>query len=143
MEKRIIKNESGMTLVEILIVITLIAIAGSFVVGKLLERLNEGKVQSAGIQINNFKTQIEDYRRYCNQYPTTDQGLEALTAKPTAAPDCPNYPASAFLDKLPKDPWGVSYFYESDGKTYVITSYGADTKEGGEGFDKDIKSNEL
>lgn len=145
MLKKIIRNQRGFSLMEILIVITLIALGGSFVVGQLMDRLDEGNFNGAKIQINSLKEQLEDYRRYCNQYPTSDQGLEALVAKPTAAPDCPNYPASAFLreGKLPKDPWGNAFLYESDGTKFVITSYGKDGKEGGEKFSADIKSNEL
>jgi general secretion pathway protein G len=139
------QKQAGFTLVEILIVITLIAVAGTFVVGQLIDRLDEGNQMAAKAQIGNFKTIMEDYRRYCNQYPTSDQGLEALINKPTAAPDCPNYPASGFLQdkKVPMDPWGHPYIYESDGKSFVITSLGKDGKEGGTGADKDIKSNEL
>ena len=132
---------------EILIVMTLVALGGSFVVGQLFARLEEGKIQSAKIQISAFKQQLEDYRRYCNQYPTTTQGLEALMQKPTAAPDCPSYPASGFIgntSKLPKDPWDHDYNYEQlDNQKYRITSYGSDSKEGGEKGAADIKSDEL
>jgi general secretion pathway protein G len=138
------RNESGMSLIEILIVITLIAVAGSFVAGRVLDSLQEGNVKAATAQINGLKTVMEDYRRLCNQYPTTEQNLEALVSKPTSAPECTNYPASSFLPdgKIPNDPWGKPYVYESDGKKYVIMSYGRDGVEGGEGHDKDIKSNE-
>lgn len=142
--KRTLRNQKGFSLMEILIVITLIAMGGTFVVGQLVARLDEGNVSGAKIQMQSFKQLLEDYRRYCNQYPTSDQGLEALVAKPTAAPDCPNYPAAGFLDgKLPKDPWGHPYLYESDGTKYVISSYAKDGKEGGEGTSADIKSTDL
>jgi len=142
--RNVARNESGMSLIEILIVITLIAVAGSFVATQVFDRLQEGNASAAKAQINGLKSMMEDYRRYCNQYPTTEQNLDALVAKPTTAPECPNYPASAFIadGKIPKDPWTTPYLYESDGKKYVITSFGKDGKEGGEGFDKDIKSNE-
>lgn len=142
-----LSNQQGFSLIEILIVISLIAVAGTFVVNQLLARLDEGNVNAAKIQINQYKQLLEDYRRYCSGYPTTEQGLEALVAKPTGAPDCPNYPASGFIQggKVPTDPWGTAYLYESadGGKTYVITSLGSDRKEAGENFAKDIKSNEL
>ncbi len=137
-------NQKGMSLIEILIVITLIAVAGSFVATKVFDRMQEGNQMAAKAQINGLKSMMEDYRRYCNQYPTTDQNLDALIAKPTSAPECKNYPASAFIadGRVPKDPWGNPYNYESDGKTYLITSYGQDGKPEGDNFDKDIKSNE-
>ncbi len=144
---RILRNQRGFSLMEILIVISLIAVAGTFVVNQLLSRLDEGNYSAAKTQIAQIKTMLEDYKRYCSIYPTTDQGLEALVAKPTAAPDCANYPASGFIQggKLPVDPWGAPYMYESpdNGRTYVITSYGNDKAENGEGFAKDIKSNEI
>lgn len=139
-------SQQGMSLIEILIVISLIAVAGSFVAGQFFDRLQEGNQQAAKIQMNNFKSLLEDYRRYCQTYPTEAQGLEALIAKPASAPDCPSYPAGAFIKdgKLPADPWATPYLYQSadEGRTFVITSYGRDRKEGGEGFDRDIKSNE-
>lgn len=137
-------NESGMSLIEILIVITLIAVAGSFVATKVFDRMQEGNQMAAKAQINGLKSMLEDYRRYCNQYPTTDQNLDALVAKPTSEPQCANYPASAFIadGRVPLDPWSKPYQYESDGKKYLITSYGQDGKPEGENFDKDIKSNE-
>lgn len=143
---KVLKDNAGFSLVEIMIVIALIAVAGTFVTGQLIARMNEGYQTTAKTQMNGFKQMLEDYRRYCGIYPTTNQGLDALVAKPTSAPDCPNYPASGFLQdgKLPTDPWGTPYVYESpdDGRTFVITSLGADHRPGGEGFDKDLKSNE-
>ncbi|MGZ6290537.1 MAG: type II secretion system major pseudopilin GspG [Bdellovibrionota bacterium] len=144
-ERVLLQNQQGFSLIEILIVMSLIAIAGTFVMNKLFDRMAEGNIKAAQIQISGFKGLLEDYRRYCNQYPTSDQGLEALVSKPTTAPDCPNYPSSGFLgsgSKVPVDPWGTPYVYESDGKTVLITSYGADRKADGEGYDKDIKSSD-
>ncbi len=142
--RSVMRSESGMSLIEILIVITLIAVAGSFVASKVFDRLQEGNQMAAKAQINGLKSMLEDYRRLCNNYPTSDQNLEALVSKPSSGPECPNYPASGFITdgKVPKDPWTNPYIYESDGKKYVITSLGQDGKENGEGYDKDIKSNE-
>lgn len=140
----VIKNNKGFTLLEIMIVISLLAVLGTFVVNKFLARLDEGNQQAAKIQINGFKQLLEDYRRYCNQYPTSAQGLEALLAKPTSAPECPNYPASGFIEgsKMPLDPWQHPYLYESDGNTYLITCLGKDGKNDGTGVNADLKSNE-
>lgn len=83
---------------------------------------------------------LKDFKNHCGQFPTTDQGLEALLAKPDKGPACPKYPKNAFIadGKLPKDPWGNPYDFFSDGKSFVIISYGKDGKEGGEGHDADI-----
>jgi len=143
--RKYLKSQKGFSLMEILIVITLIALAGTFVVNQLLARLDEGNINGAKIQMNAFKQLLEDYRRYCNQYPATEQGLEALISKPSLAPECKNYPASGFIQggKVPADPWGNSYLYESDGTKYTVTSLGSDGAEGGEGSKADIKSTDI
>jgi general secretion pathway protein G len=144
--QNILRSEGGMSLIEILIVITLMAVVGTIAATNVVERMNEGYRDTAKTQISALKGMLEDYRRYCNQYPTTEQGLEALVAKPTTPPECPNYPSSAFLKegKVPKDPWDRPYDYQSPdgGKSFVITCYGRDGKEGGDGADKDVHSND-
>lgn len=144
MKKMLLRTQKGFTLLEIMIVISLLAVLGTFVVGKLMDSLDEGNVKSAKIQINSIKGLLEEYRRFCNQYPTSDQGLEALLTKPTTGPECPNYPANGILDnnKMPADPWGHPYIFESDGKTYLISCLGRDGKEGGTGADADFNSKE-
>lgn len=138
------RTQKGFSLIEILIVIALIALGGAFVTNQLFDRLAEGNVSGAKIQIGQFKQLLEDYRRYCSIYPSTEMGLQALVQKPD---NCPNYPANGFISggKVPLDPWGTEYFYESpdNGKSYIITSYGSDKLENGDGYAKDIKSNEL
>jgi len=144
--KRVMRTQKGFSLIEIMIVLTLIAVAGTFVVGQLVSKLDEGNYSAATTQVRNLKTMLEEYRRYCNSYPTTEQNLDALVSRPTSLPECPNYPASGIINgKIPADPWGKPYDYVSpdNGRSYIITSWGKDGVEGGEGFDKDIKSNEI
>lgn len=141
----ILKSNRGMSLIEILIALTLLGIAGAFVASNVYDRLQEGKVESAKIQIQRLGDVLKDYRRKCNAYPTTEQGLDALLGKPTSGPECRNYPPNGFLEdkKIPTDPWDMEYYYESDGRTYTIISYGSDNLEGGEGYDADISSNDI
>lgn len=138
--KGVIRSQKGFSLIEILIALTLLAIAGSFVASKLLDKLDEGKVSAARIQLNNFDGIIKEFRRKCGFYPTTEQGLEALVTKPVGGSrECRDYPEGGFLDnQLPKDPWENDYVYESDGRTYNVYSLGADGIEGGEGKDSDL-----
>jgi general secretion pathway protein G len=142
---RLLKSQSGMSLIEILIALTLLGLAGTFVAGKVTESLAEGQVQTAKIQIRSLGERLKEFRRDCNFIPTTDQGLEALVEKPTGGRECKRYAPGGYIDggKVPKDPWDGEYIYESDGKTFTITSYGADNAEGGEGSDADIKSTDL
>lgn len=133
-------NQKGFSLIEILIALTLLGIAGTFVAGQIFDRLHEGQVRSTEIQMQNLAKQLQDYRRRCNYYPTTEQGLEALLAAPTSGRLCRNYPPNGFLEtsNLPEDPWGNTYVYTSDGRTFNIFSLGPDAEEGGEGKDADI-----
>jgi general secretion pathway protein G len=144
-EQSLINNQKGLSLIEILIALTLIGIAGTFVVGQVNNRLQEGKVESARIQIQRLGETLKDYRRKCNIYPTSEQGLDALLNRPTGGRECKRYPPEGFIEggKIPLDPWDNEFFYESDGRTFTIISYGADGAEGGDGFDADINSNDM
>ncbi|WP_419172362.1 type II secretion system major pseudopilin GspG [Halobacteriovorax sp.] len=135
-----LKNQAGMTLIEILIALTLISLMGTFIAGKVFDSLEEGRVKSANIQMKSLESLLKDFRRKCNFYPTTEQGLEALISKPSGGRECRNYPPNGFIDadEIPLDPWDMEYVYTSDGKTYNIMSYGNDNEEGGEGFAKDL-----
>lgn len=140
-------NQKGFSLVEILIGLTLIAIAGTFVAGKIFEQLQEGQITSTKIQIRNLGGLLQEYRRKCGTYPTTDQGLQALLEKPTGGRECKRYPNGGFIGggnpKVPVDAWENDFVYESDGRTYTIISYGNDGFEGGEGADADISSADI
>jgi general secretion pathway protein G len=138
--KTILNSQRGMSLVEILIALTLLAVAGTFVTLNVLENLDEGNIKAAKIQITNFKGILKDYRRKCNSYPTTDQGLDALIEKPTSGKECARWTPFLDGDSIPRDPWDGEYDYESDGKDYTITSYGSDGVEGGEGVEADISN---
>ncbi len=144
--RTIAKNsERGMSLVEILIALTLMGIAGTFVAGKVYERLEEGQIQSAKIQLRALGDRIKEFRRDCSYYPTSDQGLDALLEKPTGGRECKRYANGGYIDggKVPKDPWDYDFQYESDGKSFDIITFGADGVEGGEGVDADIRLKDL
>ena len=139
-EKTLVQNQKGFSLIEILIALTLLAVAGTFVVGRFMDSLNEGQVKSTKIQMSNLDARLKDFRRKCGFYPTTEQGLEALVTKPTSGRECKDYPANGFIEgeQVPKDPWDNDFIYESDGKTINIYSYGPDGEAGGEKNDADI-----
>lgn len=143
--KTIIKSQQGMSLIEILIALTLLALAGTFVGGKVFDQLQEGKVQSAKIQIKSLSERLKEFRRDCNFLPGTDQGLDALIDKPTGGRECKRYAPGGYIEggKVPQDPWDNEFIYESDGKTFSIISLGADNAEGGEGADADLNSKDL
>jgi general secretion pathway protein G len=142
---KLIKNQQGLSLIEILIALTLLALAGTFVGGQVFDNLQEGKVQTAKIQIKSISDRLKEFRRDCGYFPTSDQGLDALLEKPTGGRECKRYAPSGYIEggKVPLDPWDNEFIYESDGKTFTIISLGADNAEGGEGSDADINSKDL
>ncbi len=143
--RTILNSQRGMSLVEILIAITLLGVVGTIVVSNVLDNLREGEVNSTKIQIKSIGNILLDYKRKCGLYPTSDQGLDALVAPPTSGRECKRYPPNGFVKdgKIPQDPWGNDFIYESDGRTYTIISLGVDGIEGGEGYDADLNSNDL
>jgi general secretion pathway protein G len=143
--KIILKSQAGMSLIEILIALTLLALAGTFVGGRVFEQLQEGKVSSARIQIKSLADRLKEFRRDCNFLPTTDMGLDALISKPEGGRECKRYAPGGYIEggKVPLDPWDSEFIYESDGKTFEIKSLGADNAEGGEGSDADISSKDI
>ena len=120
--KVIARSNRGFSLVEILVALTLLAIAGSFVAGKIYESLEEGKRTSTNIQMQNLAGRLKEFRRHCNFYPTTDQGLEALISKPTGGKECKNYAPNGYIDgdEIPDDPWGEPFIYESDNNKFTL-----------------------
>jgi len=140
--QEILRNSRGFSLVEILIALTLLGLAGTFVASKMFQQFHEGRVSAAKIQMNGYKQALMDFKRKCSFYPTTEQGLESLVSKPTAGRECRSYPPNGFIDRIEKDPWDFDYIYESDGRKISIYSTGSDGVEGGEGEEADIYLND-
>ncbi len=142
---RLARSEAGFTLTEMLIVIALIALVGTFVTTNVISRYQRSKVDATKIQIKQLGVILDDFRRECGFYPTTDQGLDALVKKPTAGRDCKNYDPEGYIKggKLPNDGFGQPFAYEGDGNRYILKSLGNDSAEGGEGIDADISSNDV
>ncbi len=137
--KQTLSSEQGFSLIEILIALTLLATASTFVAGKMFQSHHEGMVSSAKIQMQSLSERLKEFRRHCNSFPTGEQGLEALVSKPSGGKECKRYAPEGYIDgELPLDPWDNDFIYESNGKTFNISSYGADMEEGGEGNDADI-----
>ena len=139
------KNAAGFSLIEILVALTLLALTGSFVANKIFDIKVEGEIEVAKTQMSNLKGVLQNYRRKCGSYPTTEQGLNALLAAPTIEPKCKSYPPDGFIEdgKIPLDPWDEEYFYQSDGRKLSLYTYGPDRSEGGENYDQDIHLKDL
>ncbi|HWU97059.1 MAG TPA: type II secretion system major pseudopilin GspG [Oxalicibacterium sp.] len=135
----------GFTLIEIMVVVVIMSILAVLVVPKLLGRTDDARIAATKQDIATVMQALKLYRLDNHRYPTTEQGLAALVAKPTSGPAAPGWKEGGYLDKLPKDPWGSPYQYLSPGIKGEIDvfSFGADGQSGGEGNDADISSWDL
>ncbi len=140
---RMMKNrmqQSGFTLVEIMVVVIIIGLLAGIVVPNVMDNLDKANVQKARADFSSLQTALKLYRIDNFNYPTTEQGLEALVTKSSIAPVPRNFKASGYIDNLNKDPWGNDYQYMSpgEGHEYDIYSLGADGVSGGEGQNADV-----
>ena len=137
------KTTSGFTLIEILIVVVILGILGAVVVPNILSRPDTARIQAAQTDLRALSQTLEIYRLDNFQYPSSEQGLESLVDRPSGFPEPKNWNPEGYLKKIPTDPWGSPYLYEKTGSSYSLISLGADGQEGGEGFDADIRLNDL
>ncbi|SRR6266540_669541 len=132
--------ERGFTLVEVLVVITIIALIMALVGPRVLNYLAEAKVKAAKIQIESLSSALDLYFLDTGQHPSSSEGLNVLVQRPGAVAGW-NGP---YLrgNVVPSDPWGRPYIYRSPGQNgaYDIMSYGSDGQEGGTGVAADIVS---
>lgn len=135
---RLAASEQGFTLIELMVVILIIGLLATIVVQNLRGATDKAKRIKAEADISAFKTALDRYYLDNGSYPTTDQGLAALVAAPTTGKIPTDYPEGGYIEKVPNDPWGNPYFYQSDGNSYVLKSFGADGVEGGAGKNADI-----
>jgi general secretion pathway protein G len=133
-------GERGFTLVEILVVITIIGLIMALVGPRVLNYLSESKAKAAKIQIESFSTALDLYFLDVGRYPSSSEGLAALVQRPGGIQTWNGpYLRSA---TVPNDPWNRPYIYRSPGEhgAYDIISYGADGQEGGSGSAADVVS---
>jgi general secretion pathway protein G len=133
-------HQAGFTLVEIMVVVIIIGLLAGIVVPNVMDNLDKANVQKARADFSSLQTALKLYRIDNFNYPTTEQGLEALVTKSSIAPVPRNFKASGYIDNLNKDPWGNEYQYMSpgEGHEYDIYSLGADGVSGGEGQNADV-----
>lgn len=134
------RGEDGYTLIEILVVITIIGLVVGLIGPRVLNYLGESKVKTARIQIQGFSSALDLYYLDTGRYPSGAEGLGALVQRGGNAASW-NGP---YLKggNVPNDPWGKAYVYRSPGEhgAYDIVSYGADGQEGGTGTASDVTS---
>jgi general secretion pathway protein G len=141
-KKLVVQSQRGFSLIEIMIVMTLLGLIGTFAVRNYMASREEGYRRGTKVLMQQLKTALDDFYRTCNAYPTTTQGLDALIVKPDT---CKDWDPNGYLSskKVPTDAWGRAFNYVcDDGRHFILKSLGASGKEGGEGNDKPISTDD-
>jgi len=137
-------NARGFTLIELMVVIVILGILAGLIVPRIMGRPDEARRAKARIQIESLETALKLYKLDNGNYPTTEQGLQALVEPPSAGTPLKNWRQGGYLEKgrVPKDPWDRDFVYISPGVhgDYDLSSRGADGEPEGEGKNKDINS---
>lgn len=132
--------QRGLTLIEIMVVVAILGILAAIIVPNIMGRVDDARITAAKNDVRALVNALKLYRLDNATYPSTEQGLQALTRKPESG----NVPSNwrVYLERLPRDPWGNDYQYLNPGVHGEIDvfSLGADKQPGGEGNDADIGS---
>ena len=133
-------RQNGFTLIELMVVLVIIGVLAALIVPNMLDRADDARVTAARTDVNNLMQALKLYKLDNLRYPSGEQGLQSLVAKPTAGVIPPNW--RPYLDKLPSDPWGHPYQFANPGLKGEIDvySFGADGVVGGEKTNADIGS---
>jgi general secretion pathway protein G len=147
MTKRTAVDQRGFTLIEIMVVIVILGILAGLIIPRIMGRPEEARRMKARIQLESLETALKLYKLDNGNYPSTEQGLQALVEAPTVGVLPRAWRKGGYLEKgkVPMDPWGNEYVYLSPGLhgDYDLTSYGSDRQPGGEDKDRDVNSWEL
>ena len=142
MLKRLKSDESGLTLIEITIVIVILGLLASFIAPRVLNAPDKAKVAKAKLEIGALETALGGYAIDIGDYPTVEQNLQALWQVPNPEPE--NWSGPYINKPIFTDPWGNNYIYVYPGTRagydYDLSSLGKDGKEGGTDFNTDVTS---
>ncbi|MDJ0938922.1 MAG: type II secretion system major pseudopilin GspG [Woeseiaceae bacterium] len=129
----------GFTLIEIMVVVIIIGLLAAIVAPQVIGNIDKAQVTKAKVEIEAIEDAMKFYRLDNFQYPTTEQGIEALVSQPND-PSIRNWRPGGYLEEVPRDPWGNPYQYLNPGNNGEIDIYtlGRDGRPGGEGIDADI-----
>lgn len=129
----------GFTLLELLVVLVILGLLAGYVAPKYFSQIGKSEAKVAKAQIDAFDKALGQYRIDVGRYPTSEQGLVALVAKPSSEP---KWSGPYLAKQVPLDPWGKPYIYRYPGQhgEYDLYSLGKDGAPGGSGESADITS---
>lgn len=137
-----LRKRRGLTLIELVVVLIVIGLLAGLVAPQILGRVSDAKITTAKTQIELLGVALENYRLDNGVYPSTQQGLGALRAKPSGVPDARNWRGPYLKKAVPADPWGRAYLYKSPGDKdqagFDLMTPGRDGQPGGSGEDADL-----
>ncbi len=130
----------GFSLIEILVVVVIIGILAAVVVPRVMDEPDRARITKAQQDVQALVTALNMYKLDNFNYPSSEQGLEALVREPSGQPEAPNWKPGGYIDRLPTDPWGRDYQYLNPGVHGEIDvwSFGANGMPGGEGINAEI-----
>lgn len=136
------QRSGGFTLLELIVVVTILAILMGVVAPRIMDAPDKARQSRAKADMKALATALQGYKLDNFNYPSTQQGMEALVRKPSGAPEAPNWKNGGYLasNEVPKDPWGRPYLYVSPGQhgDFDVYTLGADGKPGGDNYDADL-----
>jgi len=137
-----LRREKGFTLLELMVVVTIIAILAGAVTLQIWNKVENARRARAVQDIKTLEDAVDLYAADNGAPPSQEQGLAALSEKPGSPPLPRNWDGPYLKKRLPKDPWGQEYVYVCPGQlnpnSYDIISYGDDGQPGGTGKDEDV-----
>ena len=131
---------AGVTLIEMLVVVTIIALFAAIVGPRLLHRGDQARVVAARQQISDIQLVLSQYKLDTGTFPSQEQGLTALRVQPSGMEQ---WHGPYLVKDLGNDSWGHPYVYNypgDHGDEPDVMSYGADGQPGGDGLNADVVS---
>ncbi len=138
--RRMMSSTAGFTLIEIMVVVFILGLLVALVAPKIIGRTDDARVTKAKADVKAIEEALNLFKLDNGFYPSSGEGLIALIQAP---PRARKFSPDGYLSKVPVDPWGNEYLYQSDGRQVVIVSLGADGVEGGDGYNADISNHNI